>query len=1096
MARTIGGIASGLRVRHLIAATSSLAALAVADPAWAQCATATAGGVTTLTCGNTVTTDSTNTDGNNASTSANFQRFATGINATINAGTTISGFGLLLNSSGAQAINVTNNGTISNTSGTAAQTIAGGLRVVGNSGLITYLGSGNVTTAFNGAPTPGAAPVAGLSLENIGAGGIALGSGAAPVTGLFRGPDAISLSSFGSGNINAWINGGTLDAAGYSSLSIAGQGNMNLAMTGSTIMTGPLLIGNYGGAPGAFGINVSTDARIGTTAAPVTNAVNIGIGGTTGGLTSVALTGTGAIFGRSNAILIQRNSTAPGAIQLTTGAGTTISAVGAPAFGINVQGQGAGAISLDLGGSVTSLLGGVLVTTGDGAVGVTIRQGATVSGNVNALEVRRAFGASGASETLVLGTLTSPNTAATFDGILRIGNGGTSGTISGNVINDGSLIINRSDAITYAGVISGTGILAKQGAGSLTLTGISTFTGGTTISAGTLNVNGSLTGAVTVANGATLGGTGSVGSTTVNGTLSPGNDGTIGTLTINGNLVFNAGSIFRVDIGNGVNDRVNVTGTAALAGGVAAFASSTVFTAGTYTLLNAVGGISGTFNPLTTTPNAPARLRYDGNNVFLEVDAAANQTFAMSTRESLVFNAPTVTTSRVNAFSTQIVGRLLGGQPLYDQTFAAAFNSVAVQNGLTAARAAITTAGGPGVIIGDAVRTSSTTTSATTSATTYALAGPGAVTQSTVVTFGPATIQVGALSTCNVSSLPSATRPSCTNGGTSFTVADGTENFNMITTTTYTINETRTDTTTDTLRETYELTGQVAAVGRIHAEVQSGVLDLGGRLLGRLAAIGAGNEGWAEVYGFRVRQGGRRDARGLAGGFGVAVAPGVTLGAGIDHGRLDIDVPGANEDGEVELTEIGLVARVESGPFTASLAAVHGFGEAETLRTIIGSSRADYDVRLTGAALEFGYAIDTGGWTLRPVAGLDYLRLSTDAFAETDTLGLIAAEQDFDRVRASAGIEVGRDFGGIAIGGSVRYLAVLDGDERGLPVAFAAAPGRLLDMSGPNEPDTLMVGARAGISLAPNTALTFSYGGRFGGGYEAHAIAAGFRASF
>ena len=53
---------------------------------------------------------------------------------------------------------------------------------------------------------------------------------------------------------------------------------------------------------------------------------------------------------------------------------------------------------------------------------------------------------------------------------------------------------------------------------------------------------------------------------------------------------------------------------------------------------------------------------------------------------------------------------------------------------------------------------------------------------------------------------------------------------------------------------------------------------------------------------------------------------------------------------KAKLTEIGLVARIESGPFTASIAAVHGFGSAETLRTIVGSSRADYDVRLTGAA--------------------------------------------------------------------------------------------------------------------------------------------------
>jgi hypothetical protein len=39
-------------------------------------------------------------------------------------------------------------------------------------------------------------------------------------------------------------------------------------------------------------------------------------------------------------------------------------------------------------------------------------------------------------------------------------------------------------------------------------------------------------------------------------------------------------------------------------------------------------------------------------------------TNTQSLRESIIFTAPAVTTNRVNAYSTQIVGRLLGGMPL------------------------------------------------------------------------------------------------------------------------------------------------------------------------------------------------------------------------------------------------------------------------------------------------------------------------------------------------------------------------------------------------------------------------------------------------
>jgi autotransporter-associated beta strand protein len=75
---------------------------------------------------------------------------------------------------------------------------------------------------------------------------------------------------------------------------------------------------------------------------------------------------------------------------------------------------------------------------------------------------------------------------------LQIGNGGTSGSIAGNVTNDAALVFNRSDAVTFGGDIGGSGTVAKLGAGVLSLTGANTYTGVTVIDAGTLSVNGSI----------------------------------------------------------------------------------------------------------------------------------------------------------------------------------------------------------------------------------------------------------------------------------------------------------------------------------------------------------------------------------------------------------------------------------------------------------------------------------------------------------------------------------------------------------------------------------------------------------------------------
>ncbi|NKC22634.1 hypothetical protein HED50_12680 [Ochrobactrum oryzae] len=94
----------------------------------------------------------------------------------------------------------------------------------------------------------------------------------------------------------------------------------------------------------------------------------------------------------------------------------------------------------------------------------------------------------GAGVLTLTGTNSYSGGTAITAGTLQIGDGGTTGSIVGDVANDGVLAFNRSNSLTFHGVVSGTGSLSQMGSGTTVLTGTNSYSGGTAITAGTLSV--------------------------------------------------------------------------------------------------------------------------------------------------------------------------------------------------------------------------------------------------------------------------------------------------------------------------------------------------------------------------------------------------------------------------------------------------------------------------------------------------------------------------------------------------------------------------------------------------------------------------------
>jgi fibronectin-binding autotransporter adhesin len=118
--------------------------------------------------------------------------------------------------------------------------------------------------------------------------------------------------------------------------------------------------------------------------------------------------------------------------------------------------------------------------------------------------------------TLILGgDSTFSGTTTIHGGTLQIGNDGLTGSLVGDIVNNGALVFKRSETpfvsadLTYNGVISGTGTVHKSGFNTLTFGGSNSYTGNTQIEVGVLRAAhssalGSTAGITVVQGGASL----------------------------------------------------------------------------------------------------------------------------------------------------------------------------------------------------------------------------------------------------------------------------------------------------------------------------------------------------------------------------------------------------------------------------------------------------------------------------------------------------------------------------------------------------------------------------------------------------------------
>ncbi|MBL6618703.1 MAG: autotransporter domain-containing protein, partial [Reyranella sp.] len=238
------------------------------------------------------------------------------------------------------------------------------------------------------------------------------------------------------------------------------------------------------------------------------------------------------------------------------------------------------------------------------------------------------YGGAGGSLTLAGGNFTFAGTG-TYTGGTVVSGGNF--TLSGSLIGSLAILPAGSFTIVPGGILSNSGGTTLN-LGQLTNGGTLTsnlFNAGSTSNTGTINgsvmnigtlVNNGTVNGFTY-NAGTLGGSGLMAGSVLNtGVISPGNS--IGTLSIASNYVHASSATYLAETnGSGQSDLINVGGQAVLQGGtvfVYAQPGTTYKPTQTYKILNAVGGLSGTFSAVNELyPFLLSSLSYDANNAYL-----------------------------------------------------------------------------------------------------------------------------------------------------------------------------------------------------------------------------------------------------------------------------------------------------------------------------------------------------------------------------------------------------------------------------------------------------------------------------------------------
>ena len=908
-------------------------------------------------------------------------------NNTYSGGTTISAGTLQIGNGGTTGSitgNVTDNGTLA-FNRSDAMTFGG---VISGTGSLVQLGSDTLTLTGNNTYSGNTTISAGtLQIGNGGTSGSVSGNVTDNGTVAFDRSDSVTFAGVinGTGNL-VQLGSGTLVLNGNNSYS-----------GGTTISAGTLQIGN-GGTTGSIIGNVIDNAAL-----VFDRRDTVTFGGIVSGAGKLVQLGTGNVILAGNNNYTGGTKINAGTLQIGNG-GTSGNIAG------NVTDNAT--FAFDRSDSVT--FGGVISGTG-----ALVQMG---SGTLT-LTADNSYGGG-----------TTINTGAT----LQLGNGGTTGSIIGNVTDNGSLIFNRSDNVTFNGIISGSGNLVQNGSGTTILGGANTYSGGTIINNGTLLVN----------NSQALG----LGNVVVNG-------GVLGAdpqpINVKGNYTQNAGGTLQLQVAGanpGQYDTLNVGGNAALGGTLQLISLGFQPKAGNQlTLVTSGGAVSGQFarfvDPFSVRPGLNTiDLIYGKQSVVLEF---LNQTTPVS---PVIPTVPTVPTSPSIVPPTVIATINFASFALTPNQLAAANLLDAVQLNPRAVNL---------ISFLDKVPFANLPSD-------FERISPDGLTAFYEISFSNANIQ-----RLNLEGRMDDLHNGSTGFSSNMKVNGGTVNL-----------ENRAD-----------------ADGKSSKAVAAPVLQPGPENRWGVWVTGFGDfvsvDADANANGYNFTTGG------VSLGIDYRITDQLAIGVMGEYSHTWTTLqPGGNID--VNSGRGGVYATWSYHGIYLDAAIYGGYNSYDSSRSVLGGlARGNTEGAELSTFISGGYDFHFGPLTVGPIAALQYTYAKVDGFSENGSLAPMQIQSDsVDSLRSDVGFRIFYQWqiGKILVEPSLKAAWEHEYLYSALPVtaSFAGIPGPSATFFGPNEGhDSAIVSAGVSVQWTPMIATYVNYDGQLGrGNYDSNAVTGGVRISF